>query len=81
MYLCVCEYMYVCVCESMCMFVCVCVCVCVYVCVNDQARSSVNRFSSPGVRIKKKYDRQHCSMTPVNSETEGKFNFPNPLFF
>ena len=41
---------------------------------------SVNRFSSAGVRIKKKKDRQHCSMTPVNSETEGKFNFPNLLF-
>jgi hypothetical protein len=44
---------------------------------------SVNRFSSAGVRIekKKKTVRQHCSMTPVNSETEGKFNFPNLLLY
>jgi hypothetical protein len=36
---------------------------------------SVNRFSSVGERNKKKKDRQHCRMTPVNSETEGKFLF------
>ena len=34
---------------------------------------SVNRFSSAGVRIEKKeIIRQNCSMTPVNSETEGQ---------
>jgi hypothetical protein len=40
---------------------------------------SVKRFSSTGVRIKKKKDRQHCSMTPVNSETKGRFIFSNLL--
>ena len=42
---------------------------------------SVNRFSSTGVRIQKRKDRQHCSMTPVNSETEGRLMFPNLLLY
>jgi hypothetical protein len=36
-----------------------------------KSAQSVNRFSSAGVRIKKKKDRQHCIVTPVSSETEG----------
>jgi hypothetical protein len=40
-----------------------------------KAVQSGDRFSLAGVRIKKKMTiRQHCSMTPVNSETEGSFN-------
>jgi hypothetical protein len=42
---------------------------------------SVSGFSSAGARVeKRKTSRQCCSVIPVNSETEGKFNFSNPLF-
>jgi hypothetical protein len=37
---------------------------------------SVNRFSTAGAGTEKKETiRQHCSMTSVNSETEGRFIF------
>lgn len=40
----------------------------------DQAHS-VNRFSGAGARTKRKETiRQCCSVTPVNSETECRFN-------
>jgi hypothetical protein len=50
------------------------------ICVTKPTQS-INRFSSTGVRLKKKKDRQHCSVTPASSEAEAGLFFPNPLLY
>jgi hypothetical protein len=45
-----------------------------------QNKTKQNKQKKTKNKKQKKQVRQHCSVTPVNSETEGKFLFSNPLF-